>query len=117
MVDTGLAIDAVLRREKAVPTSVAGSVAVPHARVQSMKVMQGPWDARRDLAAVSLVSTPGPIGIVIPHLSLHDAEAFLDAEPQRTSAARRSEGTPCANPAPGDGLSSVDIALTDGHRP
>lgn len=32
MVDTGLAIDAVLRREKAVPTSVAGSVAVPRAR-------------------------------------------------------------------------------------
>ena len=93
------------------------AAAVPHARVQSMALLQGPWDARRDLAAVSLVSTPGPIGIVIPHLSLHDAEAFLDEESQRTSAARRSEGTPCANPAPGDGLSSVDIALTDGHRP
>lgn len=37
MVDTGVAIDAVLRREKAVPSSVAGSVAVPHARVPGLR--------------------------------------------------------------------------------
>ena len=88
----------------------------PRAR-PAIALLQGPWDARRDPAAVSLGEHARTDRHRHPHLSPHDAEAFLDEESQRTSAARRSEGTPCANPAPGDGLSSVDIAPTDGHRP
>jgi CBS domain containing-hemolysin-like protein/mannitol/fructose-specific phosphotransferase system IIA component len=39
--DPGPAIQAVLRREKAVPSSVGGSVAVPHARVPGLKAPVG----------------------------------------------------------------------------
>jgi len=35
--------------------------AVPHARIQSVRVSQGPWQRRLDLATVHLDSTPGPI--------------------------------------------------------
>lgn len=64
-------------------------VSVPHARIQSLGVDQGPVERRLGLAGVRLVSTPGPISPRIDHLSLRGAESLLAEEAERASAARR----------------------------
>ncbi len=46
--DPAPAIDAVLKREKAVPSSVGGSVAVPHARAPGLKAPVGAFARLRD---------------------------------------------------------------------
>lgn len=67
--DPAAALDAVLRRERAVPASVGGSVAVPHARVPGLKQPVGafarltdgvPWQAPdgRPARLVFLILTP-----------------------------------------------------------
>lgn len=61
--------------------------AVPHARVQSVRVSQGPWQRRLGLATVHLDSTPGPIK---PHAAQRAAdEARVMAETQ-IAASRRA---------------------------
>lgn len=61
----------------------------PHARVQSITLQQGPLERRLDLAGVTLVSTPGPVSVVIDHLSTEDAESLVHEESERTRVARR----------------------------
>jgi len=72
MVDTGLAIDAVLRREKAVPTSVAGSVAVPHARVPGLREPRAAFARLRE--GLDYLAPDGrPVRLVLLLLSPADA--------------------------------------------
>lgn len=68
----------------------------PHARVQSITLQQGPLERRLDLAGVTLVSTPGPVRVVIDHLSAADALVLLHEETERTRVARREVLAPAA---------------------
>jgi putative membrane protein len=63
-------------------------VAVPHARIQSLGLSQGPLDRRLGLAGVRLVSTPGPVSPRLDHLALHEAHRLLAEEAARSRAAR-----------------------------
>ncbi len=63
---------------------------VPHARVQSLKVSQGPLQRSQGVASVHLVSTPGPVSPVVAHLDLPAAERLLQEQVERSGLARRS---------------------------
>ena len=62
---------------------------VPHARVQSLRLSQGPLERSRGVASVTLVSTPGPVSPVASHLDLAEAERLLDEQVGRSGLARR----------------------------
>jgi putative membrane protein len=78
---------------------------VPHARTQSVRVTQGPWERALGLASLHVDSTPGPVDVTAPHLDavrcreLAEAQADraraarADDAPQRWMQARRSGGT------------------------
>lgn len=68
---------------------------MPHARVQSLTLSQGPLDRRLDLATVTLVSTPGPVSVQVEHLEADAATALLRDEAARSRAARQISGTAC----------------------
>jgi putative membrane protein len=61
---------------------------VPHARVQSLAIRQGPVQRARGVASVSLVSTPGPVSAVVSHLAVPEAERLLSEQVARSAAAR-----------------------------
>lgn len=65
---------------------------VPHARVQSMTVMQGPWQRRLDLATVQVDIAPGPITVKAHHLAAESARTSADAEAQMARRARLAAG-------------------------
>ena len=79
------------------------AVTVPHARVQSLTLAQGPIEARMDLAGVTVVSTPGPVSATLAHLDVDAAERFLDAVAAAARVARRAAPTdhPIPHLAPG----------------
>jgi putative membrane protein len=66
---------------------------VPHARIQSMRVTQGPLQRHQGVATVSLVSTPGPVAPVVEHLDVEQAHRLLDEQSARSGAARRPAAT------------------------
>ncbi|MFN2319694.1 MAG: PH domain-containing protein [Dermatophilaceae bacterium] len=61
---------------------------VPHARVQSLRVEQGPLDRRRRIASVHTDITAGPVSGAIPHLDLHEAHRLLAEQSSRSALAR-----------------------------
>ncbi|CAN7406690.1 PH domain-containing protein [Knoellia sp. LjRoot47] len=61
---------------------------MPHARVQSLTMSQGPLERRLDLATVTLVSTPGPVSVSIQHLETATATELLHDETARARDAR-----------------------------
>jgi putative membrane protein len=61
---------------------------VPHARIQSLKVEQGPVQRSRGVATVRIVSTVGPVSPAVAHLDQPDAERFLAEQVLRSSRAR-----------------------------
>ncbi|MFC7489072.1 MULTISPECIES: PH domain-containing protein [unclassified Knoellia] len=84
---------------------------MPHARVQSLSLSQGPLDRPLDLATVTLVSTPGPVGVRVPHLDHDVAARLLIDESARARAARQISRSACTTddlpsqlvtPAPSD---------------
>jgi putative membrane protein len=62
-------------------------VLVPHARIQSVEVRQGPLERRLGLAGVAFRSAPGPIDPLIAHLDAGDAVALARGESVRVLAA------------------------------
>ncbi|MFW5471720.1 PH domain-containing protein [Knoellia sp. CPCC 206450] len=72
---------------------------MPHARVQSLTLSQGPIDRRLDLATVTLVSTPGPVSVQVQHLEAGTATGLLRDEAGRSRAARQISGTACTTDA------------------
>ncbi|KRE43328.1 PH domain-containing protein [Knoellia sp. Soil729] len=68
---------------------------MPHARVQSLTLSQGPLDQRLDLATVTLVSTPGPVGVTVPHLEIGTATRLLVDEAARARDARQFVRSAC----------------------
>lgn len=61
---------------------------VPHARVQSLAVGQGPLERAAGVATVRLVSTPGPVKPLVAHLDTADAERLLTEQDVRSRHAR-----------------------------
>jgi putative membrane protein len=53
---------------------------VPHERVQSVRLTQGPIQRRLSLATVHLDTSPGPVQPTAHHRDAHDARALVDAE-------------------------------------
>lgn len=64
--------------------------ALPHARTQSVRWTQGPWERALDLASMHVDTTPGPVTVSGLHLA--SAQAREIAENQ-SDAARRGRGT------------------------
>jgi len=62
---------------------------VPHARVQSLRVEQGPLQRARGVASVQLVSTPGPVKATAAHLDVAEAQRLLGEQVTRSGRARQ----------------------------
>lgn len=65
----------------------------PHARVQSVRLTQGPWQRRLGLASVHADIVPGPVRVVGSHRAAEDARSFALAEVQRAQSASLSDLT------------------------
>ncbi len=61
---------------------------VPHARVQSLALAQGPLERAVGVASVRLVSTPGPVSPRVAHLDTGDATRLLTDQVARSARAR-----------------------------
>ncbi len=61
---------------------------VPHARVQSLSLSQGPLDRWRDVASVTLDLTAGPVSGTVPHLDTTEAHELLIEQSSRSALAR-----------------------------
>ncbi|KGN34982.1 hypothetical protein N802_00320 [Knoellia sinensis KCTC 19936] len=68
---------------------------IPHARVQSMTLHQGPLERRLEMATVTLVSTPGPVDVTIAHLEVGTATELLRDESGRARDARQIARSGC----------------------
>lgn len=66
---------------------------VPHARCQSVRVTQGPWERLLGLATMHVDSVPGPVRISTLYQGAAQARALADAQHQRALAALRAAGT------------------------
>jgi putative membrane protein len=62
---------------------------VPHARIQSLRLRQGPVQRRLRLATVEVLSTPGTAEPRVRHLAVGDASALLNEQVLRSSRARQ----------------------------
>src|SRR5699024_6150018 len=67
-------------------------VVVPHERMQSMGLTQGPLERAMRLAAFVVHSTPGPVAPQVHHLDLDTARALLQDQAERSRRARRNMG-------------------------
>ncbi len=65
---------------------------VPHARTQSVRLTQGPWQRRLGLASVHVDSTPGPVHIAALHRDVEDVRDLVRAQAQRARLARHLGG-------------------------
>jgi putative membrane protein len=65
---------------------------VPHARTQSVRVTQGPWERRLGLASVHVDSTPGPVRVAGLHRDAAQARELADSQADRARLARRLGG-------------------------
>ncbi len=61
---------------------------VPHGRVQSVRLIQGPLQRRLGLASVEAHTTPGPVNLVCRHLALGPARELALTELDRMRHAR-----------------------------
>ena len=92
---------------------------VPHERVQSARLTQGPLQRRLGLASIHLDTTPGPVRPTAAHRGAAEARRLLDAEVERARLARstRATGTvdePPRTPAAPYGCRvSAPLELTD----
>jgi putative membrane protein len=87
---------------------------IPHARTQSVRVTQGPWQRLLRLATMHVDSTPGAVTISALHRDIADARRLAEEQSVRAAAARardrstrwaapRSDVDPHPAPAPETG--------------
>lgn len=67
---------------------------VPHRRMQSISVTQGPLQRRLNLTSIQIHTTTGPIAMRVEHMAAAEARAFLDAQVERARIARETPGEP-----------------------
>jgi putative membrane protein len=65
---------------------------IPHAKVQSVRRTQGPWQRRLGLATVHLDSTPGPVHVEAAGRDADEAPAMVAAQAERSRIGRRGAG-------------------------
>jgi putative membrane protein len=65
---------------------------VPHARTQSVRLTQGPWQRRLGLASMHIDSTPGPVRVIAMHRSEAEVRGLVDAQADRARLARGLAG-------------------------
>ena len=61
---------------------------IPHARTQSVRVTQGPWERPLDLASVHVDTTPGPVSVSALHLDAAFAARVAREQTERALQAR-----------------------------
>jgi putative membrane protein len=66
---------------------------IPHARTQSVRVTQGPWERALRLASVHVDSTPGPVSITGHHLDAAQAREVADGQVERAGLGRAGDRT------------------------
>lgn len=64
---------------------------IPHARTQSVRLTQGPWERRLDLASVHVDSTPGPVTLTGEHLDAAFARQVADDQARRAREGRATD--------------------------
>lgn len=64
---------------------------VPHARTQSVRVTQGPWQRSLGLASVHIDSTPGAVRPIALHRDAGEARDLAQAQADRAAAARAAD--------------------------
>jgi putative membrane protein len=99
---------------------------VPHARTQSVRVTQGPWQRSLGLASTHVDSTPGAVRITAHHRDAVEARRIAQEQADRASLARASDqslrwvarqhaaGAPAPFAAPG---SDVEADPVEGTEP
>lgn len=82
---------------------------VPHARVQSLSIGQGPLDRACEIASVHLDLTSGPVSGLVVHLDTGEAQRLLIEQSSRSALARKRlrrplpwEPTTAGSPAPAE---------------
>jgi putative membrane protein len=63
---------------------------VPHARVQSLRLRQGPWQRRLGLVDLRVDSPPGPVALRMRHRDAAEVRGLLEREDALARAARLS---------------------------
>jgi len=64
---------------------------VPHAKVQSIALHQGPWQRALRLASVRLHTTRGPVSVALKQRDATEAAEFVSRQTERSNLARRAE--------------------------
>ncbi|GAB3815487.1 hypothetical protein GCM10028820_13030 [Tessaracoccus terricola] len=67
---------------------------VPHRRMQSIGITQGPLQRRLRLATASIHTTDGPVSLEVYHLDEEVARDFFDDQIERARIARETPGEP-----------------------
>ncbi|MDO5735861.1 MAG: PH domain-containing protein [Propionibacteriaceae bacterium] len=67
---------------------------VPHRRMQSIGISQGPLQRKLGVASVNLHTTDGPVSLSLYHLDSSDARRFLDDQRSRALIARNDPSEP-----------------------
>jgi putative membrane protein len=63
---------------------------IPHVKVQSLHLVQGPWQRSLSLATVALHTARGPVRILLRHRDVAEAQEFLAQQSRRSATARRA---------------------------
>lgn len=66
---------------------------MPHARTQSVRLVQGPWDRALGLAGVHCDTTPGPVHVLAAHRDAREARGLVEAQVERARLARRTDAS------------------------
>jgi putative membrane protein len=64
---------------------------IPHARTQSVRLTQGPWERPLRLASVHVDTTPGPVRVSAHHLDLDYAGTVAREQADRAEAGRAAD--------------------------
>ena len=64
---------------------------IPHARTQSVRLVQGPWERALDLASVHVDTTPGPVRVMALRLDATEARHVADAQAVRAERSRATD--------------------------
>jgi putative membrane protein len=67
---------------------------IPHARTQSVRVTQGPWQRALGVASMHVDSTPGPVQITALHRPALQARTLAHEQVERARAARSVDRPP-----------------------
>jgi putative membrane protein len=64
---------------------------VPHARTQSVRVTQGPWQRPLRLATMHIDTMPGPVSVAAPHRDVQEARQLAEEQVERARSARATD--------------------------